>query len=270
MYVTLYGPPSSSAAVWLRLEYSIKLSLDCNADVVIVVRDFNDNQLISHCRKVKYIMKLNNLHQLINEAINFTEHSQSLIDLILTNNPSSKTYTEVGPALMDLTRFHCPTYGIIKCKKHTSSCYKRNIWLNEKGNYDDLKRDFQSVQLDTLIAENDVNQSVTNVTPTILQIALSSVPTKAITIRIKDYPCITNDIKCDIRKKNRYRTRAKHLKSILYWERFRHIRNECMSKIRIAQITYFEKLFEKLHDDSTSTKDWWNIAKQISNLKNKK
>jgi hypothetical protein len=106
MYVTLYGPPSSSVAVWLRLEYSIKLSLDCNADVVIVVRDFNDNQLISHCRKVKYIMKLNNLHQLINEAINFTEHSQSLIDLILTNNPSSKTYTEVGPALMDLTRFH--------------------------------------------------------------------------------------------------------------------------------------------------------------------
>jgi hypothetical protein len=34
----------------------------------------------------------------------------------------------------------------------------------EKGNYDDLRRDLQSVQWDTLIIENDVNQSVTNVT----------------------------------------------------------------------------------------------------------
>jgi hypothetical protein len=58
--------------------------------------------------------------------------------------------------------FHCPTYGIFNCKKQTSSCHKRNIWLYEKGNYDDSRRDLQSVQWDTLIIESDVNQSVTN------------------------------------------------------------------------------------------------------------
>jgi hypothetical protein len=77
-------------------------------------------------------MRLYNLNQLINEATNFTEHSQSLIDLVLTNNPSFIIYTEVGPALTDLTRFHCPTYGIFNCKKQTSSCYKRNIWLMKR------------------------------------------------------------------------------------------------------------------------------------------
>ena len=51
MYVTLYVPQSSSAAVWLRMEYSIELSLDCNADAVFVVRDFNDNQLNPHCQR---------------------------------------------------------------------------------------------------------------------------------------------------------------------------------------------------------------------------
>ena len=45
MYGTVYVPPSSPAAVWLSLAYSIELSLNCNADVVIVVGDFNDNQL---------------------------------------------------------------------------------------------------------------------------------------------------------------------------------------------------------------------------------
>jgi hypothetical protein len=119
LYGTFYVPPSSPAAVWLSLEYSMELSLNCNVDAVILVGDFNDNQLNPQCRKVKDIMRLYNLHQLINEATIFTEHSQSLIDLILTNNPSFITYTEVGPALTDLTRFHCPTYGIFNCKKHT-------------------------------------------------------------------------------------------------------------------------------------------------------
>jgi hypothetical protein len=82
MYGTFYVPPSSPTAVWLSLEISIELSLDCNADAVIVVGDFNDNQLNPHCRKVKDIMRSNSLHQLLNEATNFTEHSQSLMLLI--------------------------------------------------------------------------------------------------------------------------------------------------------------------------------------------
>jgi hypothetical protein len=154
--------------------------------------------------------------------------------------------------------------------EYFSSCYKRNICLYEKGNYDDLRRDLQSVQWDTLIIENDVNQSVTNVTSTILQIALSNVPNKAITIRTKDCPWITNDIKHTIRKKNHHHTRAKRSKSVLHWERFRHIRNECTSKVRNDKLTYIDKLSEKLHDDSTSSNNWWKIAKQISNFKNKK
>ena len=96
----------------------------------------------------------------------------------------------------DLTRFHCPTYGIFISKKDTSSCYKRNIWLYEKGTYDNLRRDLQFVQWDTLIIENDVNKSVTNVTT-------------------KDCPWITNDIKRTIRKKNRHHMRAKRSKSVL-------------------------------------------------------
>jgi hypothetical protein len=199
-----------------------------------------------------------NLHQLINEATNFTEHSQSLIHLILTNNPPFITYTEDGPTLTGLTGFHCRTYYIFSCKKHT--------WVN----YDDLRRALQSVQWDTLIIENHVNQSVTIVARTILHIAMLNVPNKAIAIRTKDCPWITNDITCAIRKTNHHRTRVKRSKSVLDWEHFRHIRNECTSKIRNAQIAYYDKLSEKLHDDSTSTKDWWNIAKQISNFNNKK
>ena len=101
-------------------------------------------QTYAHCRKVKDIMRLYNLHQLTSETTNLTEHRQSLIDLVLTNNLSYITYllltnnlsyityTEVGPSLTDLTRFHCPTYGILNGKKHTSTCNKRTIWLMKR------------------------------------------------------------------------------------------------------------------------------------------
>ena len=93
------------------------------------------------------------------------------------------------------------------------------MWLYEKGKYDHLRRDLQSVQCDTLIIESDVNQSISDVTRKILQIAMSNVPNEAITIRTNDCPWITNDIKYAIRKKNRHRTRAKHSKSVLDCER---------------------------------------------------
>ena len=109
------------------------------------------------------------------------------------------------------------------------------------------------MQWDTLIIEKNVNQSISDVTRTILQIAMSNVPNEAITIMTNDCPSITHDIKCAIRKKNRHPTTAKHSKSVLDCERFRHIRNECTSKLRNAQITYFDKRYEKLHDESTST-----------------
>ena len=77
-------------------------------------------------------MRLYKLHQLISETTNLTEHRQSLIDIVLTNNLSYITYTEVGPSLTNLTRFHCPTYGILNGKKHTSTCNRRNIWLMKR------------------------------------------------------------------------------------------------------------------------------------------
>jgi hypothetical protein len=38
-----------------------------------------------------------------------TEHSSSLLDLVLVNNPHSILYSEVGPPLLDQTRYHMPT-----------------------------------------------------------------------------------------------------------------------------------------------------------------
>ena len=47
LFMSLRGSPSTE---WFGLEYSLELSLNCNADAVIVVGDVNDNQLLAHGR----------------------------------------------------------------------------------------------------------------------------------------------------------------------------------------------------------------------------
>jgi hypothetical protein len=47
------------------------------------------------------------LQQLVEDPTNFTEHSSSLIDLILTNDVNFVPYAGVGPPLFDQVRYHC-------------------------------------------------------------------------------------------------------------------------------------------------------------------
>jgi hypothetical protein len=56
---------------------------DDNIDYVIVTGDFNDNQLDVNNVKRRNISMQYSLQQLVEDPTNFTEHSSSLIDLIL-------------------------------------------------------------------------------------------------------------------------------------------------------------------------------------------
>jgi hypothetical protein len=74
---------------------------DTAIDDVIITGDFNDNQLDYSRTKISFHVTKFNLLQMIDEPTHFTEHSSSLIDLILTNNVNRLIYTGVGPALTE-------------------------------------------------------------------------------------------------------------------------------------------------------------------------
>ena len=78
-----------------------------------------------------------NLTQLFDEPTHYTEHSSSLIDLILVNKPENVLYSGVTSSFVpDLVRFHCPTMLILKFRKSVVKGFKRHIWVYEMGNYD--------------------------------------------------------------------------------------------------------------------------------------
>ena len=104
-YLEFVYPPKSTQAIWEKLESSIEMAINDTAiDDVIITGDLNDNQLDYSRTKISFLLTKFSLLQMIDEPTHFTEHSSSLIDLILTNNVNRLIYTGVGPALTEQIR----------------------------------------------------------------------------------------------------------------------------------------------------------------------
>ena len=90
-YLEFVYPPKSTQAIWEKLESSIEMAINDTAiDDVIITGDLNDNQLDYSRTKISSLLTTKfSLAQMIDEPTHFTEHSSSLIDLILTNNVNS-------------------------------------------------------------------------------------------------------------------------------------------------------------------------------------
>jgi hypothetical protein len=65
-----------------------------------------------------------------------TERSSSLLDLVLVNNPHSILYSEVGPPLLDQTRYHMPTIGVLNHSIKSHSSYKRKVFMFDRGDFE--------------------------------------------------------------------------------------------------------------------------------------
>jgi hypothetical protein len=90
-------PKEGQAIQWPKdTEQSIDLALTCNIDI-IVTGDFNVNMLRNTSNdKIGNLKNQFSLHQLISDHTYVTEHSSSLLDLILVNNPRTILLSEVG------------------------------------------------------------------------------------------------------------------------------------------------------------------------------
>jgi hypothetical protein len=83
------------------------------------------------------------------------------------------------------------------------TCFKRRIWLYDRGNYNLYREKLQRVDWDELINSgnslDDLCESFSNV---ILQAAGETIPNKIITVRKTDPPWMNGAIRRAIRKRN--------------------------------------------------------------------
>ncbi|MCG7877683.1 MAG: endonuclease/exonuclease/phosphatase family protein [Candidatus Thiodiazotropha taylori] len=172
LFGLFYRPPNSDAQHYYRIEDSLALATDTGISNIIVTGDFNYNFLNSRTkRKIDSFCTQFSLHQVIYQPTHFTEHSSSLIDIILVNNKEQLILSGVGePFLSQDTRYHCPVFGILKFAKPKSKVFEREIWNYNNGNYDLLREKAALVDWESL-HDNNIDTYACNIQPTILSLA---------------------------------------------------------------------------------------------------
>ena len=84
--------------------------------------------MASDSNKMSDLISQYNLKQLIKEPTNSTEHSSSIIDLILVrNNNNILTSAVIDPFLPDQTRYHCPIIVLLKFLRPKVIAFQRRV-----------------------------------------------------------------------------------------------------------------------------------------------
>ena len=110
--------------------------------------------------KIRDLCKQFSLKRVINEPTHYTEHSSSLLDVILTSNKDHLILSGVGdPFLTQDVRYHCPVYGILNFRKPKCKSFVRRTWSFDQGDYT-LLRDKASTTNWEDMYDPDVNNKL--------------------------------------------------------------------------------------------------------------
>ena len=264
IYGLFYRPPNANAQYFLNIEDSVALAIDTGISDVIVTGDFNFNFLNSQSRrKIDSLCTQFSLYQSISQPTHYTEHSSSLIDVILISNKDNLLFSGVGdPFLNHEHRYHCPVFGILKFTKPKKKSFTRHIYNYDNGNFDLLRNKASSFDWDTLQDEN-IDIYASNIETKIISLSRECIPNKYIKIRPFEPPWLTALLKLKIRQRKRAYKKAKRTNLENHWSAFKILRNEATALIRSSKNQYFDGLAEKLKSKSLSPKDWWATLKSF-------
>ena len=87
LFGLFYRPPNADGQYFSNIEDSISLAVDTGISDIIVTGDFNSNFFNAQSRrKIDMLCTKFSLHQTIDQPTHYTEHSSSLLDIVLISN----------------------------------------------------------------------------------------------------------------------------------------------------------------------------------------
>ena len=265
-----YRPPNSNAAYFELISESIDRAYNTIIIDIFILGDFNYNLAMVNVNKMTDLIQEYNLAQLIREHAHFTEHSSSMIDLILVrSNAHVLTSGVIDTFIRDQVRYHCPTIVLLKFLRPAMKTYSRRIWNYKLADFDKFRELLSDYNLIAKVEETtDLDLNAQQITDALFFAAEHSIPNKVVTIRPSEAPWINCQIKKLIRKRKRFFKIFRRTDNPLYWERYKFFRNRVVTEIRNSKKNYFDKLDRLLSTNTTNSKLFWKTAKQVLNLGN--
>ena len=123
--------------------------------------------------KIKDAMQEYNMEQLINEPTNFTEHSATLIDLILVRNDINILASGVIDTFIpDQIRYHCPFIVLLKFLCPENKTYKRKVWNYKLADFNGYREILSDYNLEEkLNLSNDIDENINCISEAIMSAA---------------------------------------------------------------------------------------------------
>ena len=260
-----YRPPHSNTDYFNKINESIDRAYSTNIVDILITGDFNFNMFSNENNKMKELIQQYNLNQLIREPTHFTEHSASLIDLILVRNTTSIVTSGVADSFIpDQIRFHCPVLVLLKFLRPTVKSYKRRVWNYPLADFNKYREQLTNYDLQNKIESNsNIDDNVLCIADCIMQANQESIPNKIVTIRPNENPWITGHIKRLIRKRKRTFKKYKKTSNMFLLEKYKTLRNRVVNEIRKSKKEYFDKLEGLLSSASSNSKLFWKTSKQV-------
>lgn len=226
-----------------------------------ILGDFNIDISRSSSLSGKYnnVLKLFGLSQLINEPTRITDHSQSLIDHIVTNQ--SEKICQHGCIEFGFSD-HVATFCTRKIVRGLFSGHKsvklRSLKNYDQGTYLDLLKE---CNWNEVLECDDVSVALRAFNRTMLSVIDTVAPVKEVRVKSKTEPWINSEILEAIEYRNKLLKNLKHDKCNLDLKnQFCKARNKVQRLVCETKKSYF---FNKISEDKNNPKKLWSHFQKL-------
>ena len=238
--ISAYRPPNAEDEFFSLLELIIQ-KLDGEGKEILIMGDLNcdllSKSLERHCRHLLSLCEVYQFSQLIEQPARITETTQTLIDVILTNNPSR--IVSSGVIQLGISD-HNLVYAIRKIAIPTKNNHKFKSTRQMKYfKGDDFRNDLKEQPWDKINLCDDPNSMWDEWKKMFLKVAHKHAPLKKKRVRNKASPWITFSVK-KLLHKNALQSRAVKFNSTKLWEEYKKARNETNNAIKKAKSNYYQ------------------------------
>lgn len=255
---TAYRPP------WLDLDLfldAVTEAITClvKCDYYVLLGDFNVNLLAAsgQTRKVHDFLNSLSLRQLISSPTHFTEHSETLIDLLCTNLNYRKASVEPCGSLNGHSLIACE-FSIKRSKYKPHAVSHRPI---NQINKEMLNSDLGRIDWNNISELDNVNEMVDVFNKRVLDVFDVHAPVKKSVIKELPYPWITDTIKLMMSLRNNALAMYRKVKSESKHAYYKQLKSLVASSLFKEKAAYFNYNINNRIKDPKQL--WKNLKKTV-------
>ena len=268
-----YRPPNYSPSVFFNILSTLLSTAEQENSVLTLLGDFNskhpswDSSAQPNIAGTKLAGLLLDfgLSQEVRTPTRYSHDGKyrSVLDLFATSRPDTITKVIVSEPISD----HCSVSVLLQAHTVPSHAYGVQIPDFNRADWPGLRNALAKAQLlDAILGTTDVNVAWSTWRNIISKLSTKFIPTRTVTIRVRNKPWMTSELHKLARTKRRLFNAAKKSRNPEDWQRYKSARNQCTLAFRKRKSAYFRQERTKLENEIDGSFKWWQKAKKLARI----